>query len=203
MSDFVDMPATGSDSEQTNFSDFNLKFRTKYKNKDQEIMNSKNKSQTKSNQKRKQSVISEHTVTVNDSSKKQDNKLSPEEILSSEDHDAATAPIDTIGIGRKEHVQKFIDASAVHIANYAKLTCDIRVFKELKSDKSKEPISEELSETLSKKKVMQKKWQKIFQTIVSLNFAAFVKRKIQKRKWFLEFIVRKKYITQRLENYMR
>ena len=24
-----------------------------------------------------------------------------------------------------------------------------------------------------------------------------------KKKWFLEFIVRKKYITQRLENYMR
>ena len=102
MSDFVDMPATGSDSEQTIFSDFNfrrvkLKFRTKYKNKDQEIMNSKNKSHTKSYQKRKQSVISEHTVTVNDSSKKQDNKLSPEEILSSEEHDAAIQ-VDTIGI---------------------------------------------------------------------------------------------------------
>ena len=148
-------------------------------------------------------MISEHTVTVNDSSKKKDNKLSPEEILSSEEHDAAIQ-VDTIEIQieRKEHVQKFIDASTVHIANYAKLTCDIRVFKELKSDKSKEPISEELSETLSKK-MMQKKWQKIFQTIVSLNFAAFVKRKIQKRKWFLEFIVRKKYITQRLQNYMR
>ena len=41
-------------------------------------------------------MISEHTVTVNDSSKKQDNKLSPEEILSNEDHDAVPAAIDTI-----------------------------------------------------------------------------------------------------------
>ena len=53
MSDFVDMPATGSDSEQTNFSDFNLKFRTKYKTKDQEILNSNKKRHKNSYDKKK------------------------------------------------------------------------------------------------------------------------------------------------------